>query len=313
MGADPSPTDDPGQPRLPGIVPIRVDLASWAAVEAGFLAGSRAPSTVRTYRTHLVDWRGWCAREGLDPLAGVDRTQAGRYLADLAERGLGRSTIRDRLKVVRLAYAWAVDEAVLDRNPFARHTAPRQLKKIKRALTPGELSAFLTAAAGAGAVWHGLFRTLYVLGCRINELLAVDVEDLVVDELRYLNHKSQREEQKPLDASTVALLDAYLAGRRTGPLFRAGGRRVRDHQARYRARAIADAAGIARPSEIHPHTFRRTHATLLGDQGADLLVIQDSLGHSSPTTTRQYDANRARFRAEHAEALAALVDEPTES
>ena len=104
--------------------------------------------------------------------------------------------------------------------------------------------------------------------------------------------KGGKERIVPLGEVALASIDRYLAEHRNDrrdncPLFvTRKGKRVRREMVWDRIKLYAHAAGIEK--EISPHTLRHSFATHLLDNGADLRVIQELLGHSDIGTTDRY-------------------------
>jgi site-specific recombinase XerD len=141
-----------------------------------------------------------------------------------------------------------------------------------------------------------LLELLYGSGLRLSELAALDLADtdMASRTVRVLG-KGNKERSVPMGRPCVEALSRYLeAGRlklhsraSAQALFlnRYGGRlsrrSVEEVVKRYALRANL-------PQDVHTHTLRHSFATHLLDGGADLRVVQELLGHSSPTTTQVY-------------------------
>jgi len=299
---------DPSEQRLPGIVATTV-IASWDAIAAGHLGG-RGDATHRSYRQVLDQWAPWCAARQLNPLVDVQRLHAQAYLDELRnKRRLRPRTVHRHASTLRGAYQYALDEGILTRNPFARVRLPRIDKGApKRVLSIRELRAFLQAAASRGVLEHAVLHTLAATGARVGAVCAADVADYIVDQgvpMLVTHGKGDKTGQHVLGPRAAQVLDTYLDGRRTGPLFTrdAGGRSIDPDWVRYRCQLIAN---DARLRAVSPHALRRSWVTHGLDAGVPLEVVQDGAGHADPATTRGYDGNRGRFDATRAEQLEAF-------
>jgi integrase/recombinase XerD len=115
----------------------------------------------------------------------------------------------------------------------------------------------------------------------------------VDDQYLHIKGKGGKERLVPIGKKAIMAIDAYLAfreelaeerkdalfvGRRNHPINRLTVWKLVKHYARL--------AGITKT--IYPHTFRHTFATHLLDNGADLRVIQELLGHTSINSTDRY-------------------------
>lgn len=299
---------DPAAARLPGIVP-RVVVAGWAAIVEGHLSG-RAPNTRAAYRADLDCWSGWCDAAGIDPL-GAQRADVQAYVDHLRDRGRAPATIKRQLTALRGAYRWGVAENVLERNPAEFVRGPKVDDDSQAlGLDAGELDRFLQAAAASSPCEGALFTLLASNALRISEACALDVAALTtVRSQRILRSvaKGGKRREHPLNTVVATTIEAYLAGRRSGPMFLhpRTGRRIDRHWARRRTTALAQAAGL--PPGVTPHSMRHSFVTIALDRGANLVDVQDAAGHADPRTTRRYDRARNRL-ARHP---TFLLDQPS--
>ena len=148
----------------------------------------------------------------------------------------------------------------------------------------------------AGLRDRAVLEVLYGAGLRVSELTGMDVTDVNLEErnARVLG-KGSKQRMVLLGTKAADAVDSYLrhgrphlrAARDGGALFlnRSGGR-LTPRSVQKLVRTYAIQSGIE--ATVHPHTLRHTFATHLLDGGADLRVVQELLGHSSPTTTEIY-------------------------
>ncbi|MDP9405287.1 MAG: tyrosine-type recombinase/integrase, partial [Actinomycetota bacterium] len=151
---------------------------------------------------------------------------------------------------------------------------------------------------------RALLELLYACGLRITELVELDVDDvdLVARTVRCLG-KGSKERVVPVGRVAHRAVEAWLVrgrpafaprepallvNRRGGRLTRQGGWKI--------LKKHAEAAGLG--AAVSPHTLRHSFATHLLDNGADVRVVQELLGHASVNTTQVYTlVSRARLRA----------------
>jgi integrase/recombinase XerD len=117
---------------------------AWAELAARYLA-SLTGRTREAYASDLADLTAWADARNLDPL-DLDRALADLWRDDLARR-YAPSTVARRLTGAAGAYRYAVEEGVLDRDPFARVKRPRVPSTSPRhGLTLEEARAVLEVA-----------------------------------------------------------------------------------------------------------------------------------------------------------------------
>jgi integrase/recombinase XerD len=176
---------------------------------------------------------------------------------------------------------------------------PKVPRNLPRPLTVDEVAALLDAPGDEGSAAlrdRAILETMYGAGLRISELVALDVDDVDLDEgsVRAVG-KGSKERIVPLGRFAVRALQAYLtrarpsmAGPRTrGALFlnRRGGRLTRQGCTNI-IRSTARRAGIRK--RVTPHMLRHSFATHLLEGGADVRVVQELLGHASLSSTQIY-------------------------
>ena len=247
-----------------------------------------SPHTIRAYRADLADFTR---------SVGVVRDATARdvraWLASLHARGLDATSVGRKLAAVRSLYRFLARRGVVRRNPGREVRAPRPARKLVTFLPAEEATAVVDARGMGGASRErdvAILEMLYATGLRVSELTGLDLDAIDRDArtVRVLG-KGGKERMVPYGAPAARALDTYL-GRRvvgSGPVFvnhRGGRLTVRSIHTIVR-RAVR-AAGVTRRAS--PHTLRHTFATHLLDQGADLRMIQELLGHSRLSTTQRY-------------------------
>jgi integrase/recombinase XerD len=294
--------------RLPATIsdPIRRLTATW-------LLGFASPHTRRAYATDLARWLDFCRNYDLDPLA-ARRSHVDAWARTLQAAGLQSRTVARRLASVSSWYTFAVAETTVAHSP-TQHV--RRPKITDRGETPGltrdELQRILAAAEAHGSLRsRALLMLLATTGLRINEALSRDVDHLAYDRghrILRLERKGGASDRTVLTAPVIRALDAYLDGRTTGPLFiTSTGQRMRQNQAWYTLRRLAQRAALAGADQISPHSLRVAFITGAREAGVPLEDVQDAAGHADPRTTRRYDRARHSLDRHAAYAITSWLD-----
>lgn len=273
-----------------------------------FLALSRtrlAPSTVESYRRDLEHFAAW---HGLD-IAGAERGDIERYLAELRAAGLAPSTVARRLAALRAFYRHEQLLGARPGNPAAEIATPRRVRKLPRTLSPAEAERLIVAAGGTtprALRDTALVELLYGAGLRVSEAVGLERGSVDLDErlVRCLG-KGSKERVVPIGRQAADALRRYVARGRPfldrrrspalflnakgGPLTRAGAFLI--------LRRLAEKAGLE-PERVHPHLLRHSFATHLLEGGADLRSVQEMLGHADLSTTELYTHVTDRRRRE---------------
>jgi site-specific recombinase XerD len=272
-----------------------------------YLRGQRGLSenTERVYLADLQSFRQYLADESLD-LADMNRQTLRGYLAWLATEGRGaqqgyaRVSVARKLTVVRSFYRYLVQEGLFRSTPVPSG----QSFKVKVAETLpdflGQREVAQLMDAPDESTVHGIrdkaiLETLYACGIRLAEIHGLNLKDINFSRREMLvRGKGSKERLVLFGKPTEEALHHYINGPRhelqtqpTQALFlnRYGDRLSRRSYEKMVRRYSAIAGTRA---DVHPHTLRHTFATHMLEGGADLRVIQELLGHSSPTTTQVY-------------------------
>jgi integrase/recombinase XerC len=288
------------------------------------LSSRNAPVRTRTeYRRNVGEFVTFLAARDV-AWRSPDRGAIRAWLASMAERGLAASSVSGRLSAVRSFYRNALREGWINANPLAGVRAPRRPRRLPRVLSTEQAGRLVTAplttsnAAAADALRRrdaAVLELLYATGMRISELagLRLDRIDLRRRRLRVVG-KGTKERMLLFGTPAAHALEGYLAEARPvlaartrgaapattflnahgGPLTARGARGI---VARWVGRT-------GMPIRTSPHTLRHSFATHMLENGADLRVVQELLGHASLQTTQVYThlsdaALRSAYEAAH--------------
>jgi len=268
-------------------------LSRESEVFLGYLEGERgaSPHTLKSYRTDLVQFEAFVRSRRLGPLPPTDARAIRVYLAGLSEAKIARSSIARKLAVLRSFFRYLARRRRIEVNPVKDLTGPKVPRTLPRALLYDDIVQLLdkTEHPEKSELRDGaVLELLYATGLRVGEAAALDVPDVDFGSgVVLVRGKGNKERLVPVGDQALRALDAYLAARRKGPLFlNARGERLTVRSLHRIVRASAKRAGFHRP--VSPHTLRHSFATHLLDEGADLRVIQEFLGHARLSTTQRY-------------------------
>ena len=202
------------------------------------------------------------------------------------------------LSSLRSFFDWLVLENVLKDNPCDKVDGPKIGRYLPGVLSEEEVVRLIDSVDVS--VWQGLrdkaiLEVLYGCGLRVSEAVGLKVSCVFLKEgfVRVIG-KGDKERLVPLGEMAVEAVEAYLDVRpepadtesSDAMFLNRFGRPLSRVSMFTMIKRQALAAGIAK--EISPHTFRHTFATHLLENGADLRVVQEMLGHESISTTEIY-------------------------
>jgi site-specific recombinase XerD len=286
-------------------------LRSADDVARAFLIGYEG-HTRSAYAGDLADWGRFCGQVGVDPLEAtrVHVDAFARSLAEVDQRS--PATVARKLSTLSGFYRYALTEELVPRSPVALIRRPKvESDSVSTGLDRDELSALLTAAKADSPRNHALVTLLALNGLRVSEALSANATDRSTERghrVLFITRKGGKRATVPLAPRTAETLDAYLAGRTSGPLFATSTGARLDRAATWRlVRKLARRAVPGKAGSIHPHDLRHAFVTLSLDAGTSLRDVQDAAGHADPRTTRRYDRARNNLDRHPTYALAGLV------
>lgn len=249
----------------------------------------------------LERFADWCAEHDHSP-EDVDEPLLAEYHRWLrGECRLAASSCRISLVHLRQFFRYLAREKVLPSNPAALLECGRAGRPLPETLGAEAVNTLLQSIDPSdipyGARDRAILEMLYGSGLRVSELvnLRADQVDWEENFLR-ITGKGNKTRYVPLGGVAAKALRSYLAharsrllrnGRRADVLFLSNrGERLTRDRVRQIIKERARAAGL--PENVYPHIMRHSFATHLLENGADLRVIQDMLGHASLSTTQIY-------------------------
>jgi integrase/recombinase XerD len=218
------------------------------------------------------------------------------FLAFLKEKEYATSSICRALVAIRMFFRFLKREKIVEKDVTLHLDAPKMWQLIPEVLTVSEVEALLNApdiTTKEGARDRAILQVIYASGLRVSEVCGLNLQD-VSDQIVRVIGKGGKERIVPIAASAVKAIDHYLAHYRqygendkAPPLFVSDkGKRIDRTMVWKQVKRYASQAGIVKV--ISPHTLRHSFATHLLENGADLRVIQEMLGHASIATTDRY-------------------------
>jgi integrase/recombinase XerD len=269
-----------------------------------------ALNTLDAYERDLVDYCDFLEGVRSGPMQASTNEIRG-YLENLDARGFKATSMARRLSCVRQFHRFLYVEGRRGDDPAAVIEGPRRGRPLPKVLTPKQVDRLLEVAQEgiadparpaaerlAAARMHCLLETLYATGLRVSELVSLPRSAARVREpLLAIKGKGGRERLVPLSEPARAAMKTYLAllaelrpGQRASawlfPADSESGHLPRQVFAR-ELKTTAAAAGL-RADLVSPHVLRHAFASHLLQNGADLRVVQELLGHADVSTTQIY-------------------------
>ena len=254
-----------------------------------------SPNTVASYCSDVEKFLDVMSENG-KKVEDVDTGDIESYISSC--RGLAKRSQARVLSSLRSFFGWNVIEGRMKDNPCDAVDSPKLGRYLPDVLSVEEVDAIIRSVDLS--TWQGLrdraiLEILYGCGLRVSEAVDMKISCLYFDKgfVRVIG-KGDKERLVPAGEMAADAVNAYMEARPEPAdtesediLFLNRFGRALSRQSMFKMiKNQALLAGVRK--KISPHTFRHSFATHLVENGADLRVVQEMLGHESITTTEIY-------------------------
>ncbi len=226
----------------------------------------------------------------------IDMIDVRGFIAEQIKSGLNKITVSRRLASIRSFFKFLYREGYIRSNPAKLVSNPKLPKLLPRFLSVDDVFSLVEKPEGIGLIPsrdRAVLELLYSSGLRVSELSGLNLDDINIKEaLVKIRGKGRKERIVPVGSKAIDAIKSYMIERmllksKDRALFlNRIGTRLTDRGVR--RIVVKYARALAIYGQIGPHTLRHTFASHLLQDGADLRVIQELLGHSSLSTTQKY-------------------------
>jgi integrase/recombinase XerC len=233
-------------------------------------------------------------------LRDADTEQIKLFLAFLGTQNYSKSTVARKLATLRSFYKFCLRRGYVKAHPLSTIRTPKQEKRLPKFLEMEQITKLLSTPDDntlLGARDKAMLEVLFSTGVRVSELVDLNFADMDVEgQSVRVRGKGKKQRTSPIGPTALAAIQKYLQLRRTDSRstnFDQSALFVNKHGQRLSTRSVRRKldkylAECGLDPTISPHTLRHSFATHMLQGGAGLRVIQEMLGHASPTTTQIY-------------------------
>ncbi len=253
-----------------------------------------AQNTLEAYRRDLTAFLDFCKSRGVTDIADIERTDLNAFILKLREDNYNPTSVTRKVASLRGFFKWFCANEYGTKNPAQTLEQPKLPKHLPKVMTVEELNQILSSDLTEEESL--IVELLYGCGLRVSELVNLQLNNIDIKS-KYIQcyGKGSKERIVPFGEKAKTALKKYLKVRdliilknKLGDnkilFLKDDGKQI----TRQDVYNFIKKQGEKIHKHISPHTLRHSFATHLLENGADLRVVQELLGHSDVSTTQLY-------------------------
>ncbi len=270
-----------------------VDYLHYIRIERGL-----SENTIKSYHQDLVQFGEYLNSEKL-VLDQVDHIVILSWLNQLRDLGKSNSSVIRMVTTLRNFFGYLVRETFVAHNPMNDVRPPKKAEHLPAVLSIEEIDRLLQAPiedTPLGLRNRTLLEVMYATGLRVSELVNLKMSDLHLKlGLIQTLGKGDKERIIPIGEIAIDWLTRYFNESRIVLLkdkespyvfLNDRGNQISRQGIWKIIKKLVTTAGITK--DVSPHTLRHSFATHILENGADLRIVQELLGHADISTTQIY-------------------------
>lgn len=263
--------------------------------------------TITSYRNDLESFLEFTADvENITPekvdLTTITRLSIRLWLGDLSEQGMAKTSIARKVAALRSFFKYCFKRGHIDKNPAHLLVVPKKDKSLPKTATVEDIERMMDAVnteTTRGLQNRAILELFYGTGMRLSELTGLNLTDIDLKQNQVtVKGKGNKQRIIPLGKTVSNVLKDFISkrpelyGDRTDAdakkalFIAASGQRIYD-----RAVGLIVEKYFKMTSEVtqkSPHVLRHSFATHMLDNGADIRIIKEFLGHANLAATQVY-------------------------
>lgn len=268
-------------------------------------------NTIKAYSQDITLFEDFLIRNNID-FRNVTRNDIRNFMVERLSKTTYRGkkessrSLRRRISSLKKYYSYLYDEKIVSSNPFLLISSPKKHDKLPEVLYESQINKLLTENNKRTDKLkdrdQALLELMYSSGLRCSEIVNLKTTDIVFPS-RYMRiiGKGNKERMVPFSENARLAMINYARFLRVElikenkiennyPFFflNSKGQKLTTRGLEYIMKEIIKKTGLSLGFDLHPHVLRHTFATHLLDNGADLRMIQELMGHESIGTTSIY-------------------------
>lgn len=255
-------------------------------------------NTLCSYMRDVRQFADYQTNHGLSALTAATEQELSDYIEALKEAGKSVATVSRSIASLKNLYSYLTINRIVSKNPATKLVPEKSTQKLPQILTSKEVDLLLEQPECIDAKGYrdkAMLELLYATGIRVTELIELNMSDLNLTAGVIRCHSRDKERFIPLYAKAVKALTDYVELVRpqmialsdeTALFVNVNGERMSRQGFWKLIKHYQKKAKIEK--DITPHTLRHSFAAHLMENGADIHVIQEILGHADISSTQIY-------------------------
>lgn len=252
-----------------------------------------ATNTIMAYRSDLYSLSDFLVEQNVEDYSQIQRINLNMYIKNLYDKKFTPRSITREIASIKGFFKWLSINDYIKHNPALSIEQPKLPKRLPKVLSMKEITELLSL--NMSTLDSAVFELLYAAGLRVSELSDILLNNIDLNSkfIRCIG-KGSKERIVPIGTKAVTAIKKYLIDRdyivkkynlSTKYCFiKENGKKL----SRQDVYVFIHSIGKNVNKNISPHTIRHSFATHLLENGADLRVVQELLGHSDVSTTQLY-------------------------
>lgn len=263
--------------------------------------------TIISYENDLTSFLNFSAEtDGIGPeqldISGITRLSIRLWLGHLSEEGLAKTSIARKVAALRSFFKYCFKRGHIDKNPAHLLVVPKKEQTLPKTATVEDIERMMDAVdtdSIRGLQDRAILELFYGTGMRLSELTGLNLSDVDLNQNQVkVKGKGNKQRIIPLGKTVTGILKEFIERRtelfgnktdgdaKKALFLAANGQRIYDRAVRYMVEKY-----LKKTSEVtqkSPHVLRHSFATHMLNNGADIRIIKEFLGHANLAATQVY-------------------------
>ena len=257
--------------------------------------------TVKAYKSDIQSFFIWCNYTSPDKITFQKLRE---YIHFIQQFDYKKTTVARKIAALRTFFKYLHKTQYLSSNPAENLISPKKPKALPKFLTDYEMTSLLDSIntdTPARLRNKAILELLWATGMRISELSGLNFDDLNLEEneitvfgkgakerIVLVSERAKKYLKQYIDIARPLITKEFPTSQidDRAVFINKTGKRLQNKSVRDAINSAVDA--IQLPKHVTPHVFRHSFATRMSENGADLRVVQELLGHASISNTQIY-------------------------